>query len=188
MVSDVVAPPLFLERIAPEGFSEQVIAHFEAETVRPRSYQGLVDNDLRECNFTTLPTKWDSLFKDIVRNHMEPYFKHDIDSVMRARPMVYGYPVGVGFVPHHDMVTDIERKRGETNQQPVVGGDYTMVMFCSRPADYGGGELYFPEHGWSFKPPPGSAVVYPTTTDYVHGVKPITRGIRHVIVARFHHL
>lgn len=181
-----VRPPLYLEKIASSDFCAQVIALFQAEKVQPRSYQGLVDNKLRECDFLKLPDTWDSLFHRIAREHMQPYYEREVDPALHDRPMVYGYPVGVGFVPHHDQVTNIETQRGKTNNQPVIGGDYTMVMFLSKQDDYGGGDLYFPELGWSYRPPPGSAIIYPTTTDYIHGVKPITSGIRHVIVARYY--
>lgn len=187
-LSHSIRPPLYLEQIAPQDFCERVIALFKEQEVHPRSYQGLVDHKLRECDFFKLPTHCDDLFQRIALEHMQPYFECDIDPELRDRPMVYGYPVGVGFVPHHDQVTEIETERGRNNNQPVIGGDYTMVMFLSRQEDYGGGALYFPELGWSYRPPPGSAIIYPTTTDYIHGVEPITRGVRHVIVARYYNL
>ena len=183
---EALRPPLFLEEIAPCNFVEQVIQYFKAGDVRPRSYQGLVNHALRECDFIKLPSEYDPFFRMVVLEHMQPYFERKIELCLRDRPMVYGYPVGVGFVPHHDQVTSIELKRGESNNQPVIGGDYTFVLFCSSPDDYDGGELHFPELGWSYRPPAGSAVIYPTTTDYVHGVKPISRGIRYTVVARLY--
>ena len=187
VVTQDVRPPLYIEAFASQEFCEQVIGLFHAQEVKPRSYQGLVDHELRQCDFMLLPTDWDDLFQRIALEHMAKYYEREIDPVLYDRPMVYGYPVGVGFVPHHDQVTDIEVERGKTNSQPVIGGDYTMVMFLSKQEDYAGGALYFPELGWSYRPPPGSAIIYPTTTDYIHGVKPITSGVRYTVVARFHH-
>ena len=178
-------PPLLLREVVSRDVCARVIRHFEIGTSRPRSYQGLVDYELRECTFVKLPSQWDHIFQKIALEQMQPYFQRDIDPCLRDPPMIYGYPIGVGFVPHHDLVTKIELQRGETNGQPVVGGDYTIVLFCSSPDDYDGGELYFPDQGWTYKPPAGSAVIYPATADYVHGVNPITRGIRHVVVGRF---
>lgn len=180
-------PPLLLENAFSREVCTRFIQLFNDSNARPRSYQGVVDHKLRECDFVTLQPEWDPLFHNVVTQHMTPYFDRDINPVLRDRPMLYGYPVGVGFVPHHDMVTSIEVKRGETNRQPVIGGDYTMVLFCASPDSYDGGELYFPDLGWIYKPSAGSAVIYPTTADYVHGVKPITRGIRYTVVARFFH-
>lgn len=184
MTLESLRPPLFIEEITPPGYTERAIRYFETEAAQPRSYQGLVNHELRQCDFVRLPTEYDSFFHEIIREHMQPYFGRKIDTRLRDRPMMYGYPVGVGFVPHHDQVTEIERKRGESNNQPVIGGDYTAVLFCSSPEDYDGGELYFPEQGWSYKPPAGSVVIYPTTTAYIHGVKPITRGVRYTTVCR----
>lgn len=177
-------PPLFIEEIFTQRTCDQIIEYFKSGSTKPRSYQGLVDDNVRKCDFITLPDQFDHHFHQIVRERMQPYFERDIDPRLRARPMVYGYPVGVGFVPHHDQVTKIESARGKTNGQPVIGGDYTIVLFCSSPDEYDGGDLFFPEHGWTYRPPAGSAVVYPTTVDYVHGVKPITRGIRYTTVCR----
>ena len=184
----MIQPPLYLESVASAEFCATLIDYYDTGDRQERSYQGLVDHGVRQCGFVRLPEVWDEVFHDIVRSHMQPYFERAIDHRLRARPMMYGYPVGVGFVPHHDQVTEIERERGRTNGQPVIGGDYTVVFFCSSPDDYDGGELHFPDHGWEYKPPAGSAVVYPTTTDYVHGVKPITRGIRYAVVCRIFNL
>lgn len=179
-------PPLTLERAISAEDCRAIIALFERSESRPRSYQGLVSDAVRRCDFVKLPPDWDGVFARIAIEHMQPYFGRDIDPTLRDRPMLYGYPEGVGFVPHHDLVTDIEVERGKTNGQPVIGGDYTLVMFLSRLDDYGGGALYFPAQGWRFRPPPGTAIIYPATADYIHGVEAITRGVRHVIVARYY--
>lgn len=44
---------------------------------------------------------------------------------------------------------------------------------------YVGGEIYFPEHNISIKPDQGDLVCFPDTPDFVHGVKPITGGVRY---------
>ncbi len=165
---------------------EALIELFERSRTQPRSYQGLVDDNVRNCTFVKLSQEWDPLFAGIAVEHMRPYYEREIDTKLRDRPMVYGYPVGVGFVPHHDLVTEVELERAKSNNQPVIGGDYTMVIFLSKREDYGGGALYFPKYGWSYRPPRGTAIIYPATAAYVHGVKPITEGIRHVVVARYY--
>lgn len=183
-----VRPPLYLERVIPLDTNAAIVDYFATSSRKPRSYQGLVDHRLRECDFVKMPSKWDDLFCKVTAEHMRRYYERDIDPNLIDRPMIYGYPVGVGFVAHHDQVTAIEKKRGETNGQPVVGGDYSIVLFCTEPESYGGGELFFPKYGWEYKPPAGSIVVYPSTTAYVHGVHPITHGIRHTVVCRMFNL
>jgi predicted 2-oxoglutarate/Fe(II)-dependent dioxygenase YbiX len=45
--------------------------------------------------------------------------------------------------------------------------------------DYSGGEIYFPGYDISIKPDAGDLVCFPDTPDFIHGVKPITEGIRY---------
>ncbi|MBS0332949.1 MAG: Fe2+-dependent dioxygenase [Proteobacteria bacterium] len=56
--------------------------------------------------------------------------------------------------------------------------DLSCTVFLSDPAGYDGGELSvrLGTREVDFKPPPGGAVVYPSTT--IHQVKPVTRGER----------
>jgi predicted 2-oxoglutarate/Fe(II)-dependent dioxygenase YbiX len=98
--------------------------------------------------------------------------------------VIYRYPRGVGFTPHHDRVTAIELARARDNGQPVLGGEFTAVLFLSDSEEYGGGELYFPDHRLAFKPASGSLVVFPATEEFVHGVAPVTWGERLTTVAR----
>ena len=45
--------------------------------------------------------------------------------------------------------------------------------------DYAGGDIYFPEYDISIKPEAGDLVSFPDTPNFVHGVRPITSGIRY---------
>jgi hypothetical protein len=44
--------------------------------------------------------------------------------------------------------------------------------------DYDGGDIYFPKYEMSFKPEPGDLLCFPDNPNFIHGVKPITKGIR----------
>jgi len=44
--------------------------------------------------------------------------------------------------------------------------------------DYEGGEIYFPKYGLSYKPKPGDLLCFPDNPNFVHGVRPITKGTR----------
>ena len=46
-------------------------------------------------------------------------------------------------------------------------------------SDYDGGEIYFPAYDISIKPNSGDLICFPDTPDFVHGVKPITKGTRY---------
>jgi predicted 2-oxoglutarate/Fe(II)-dependent dioxygenase YbiX len=48
--------------------------------------------------------------------------------------------------------------------------------------EFEGGELYFPNFNLEYKPIKGSAAVFPCNDkEYIHGVKPITKGIRYAM-------
>ncbi len=68
---------------------------------------------------------------------------------------------------------------------PVMDGfrtDLSFTLFLNEPSSYVGGELVIEENDGTrtFKLPPGSLVLYPTTT--LHRVEPVTQGERLAIV------
>ena len=48
-------------------------------------------------------------------------------------------------------------------------------------SEYMGGEIYFPDYDISIKPNSGDLVCFPDTPDFVHGVRPITGGVRYTL-------
>ena len=59
-----------------------------------------------------------------------------------------------------------------------IRADLSCTIFLTEPGDYDGGELSvrLGTREVDFKPPPGAAVLYPSTT--IHQVRPVTRGER----------
>ena len=55
--------------------------------------------------------------------------------------------------------------------------DIATILYLN--SDYLGGEIYFPKYQISIKPNPGDLLCFPDTVDFVHGVRPITSGIRY---------
>ena len=51
--------------------------------------------------------------------------------------------------------------------------------------DYEGGEIEFPYKKYMYKPRANSLVVFPSTSDYLHGVKKITKGTRYTVAMWF---
>ena len=47
--------------------------------------------------------------------------------------------------------------------------------------DYGGGEIYFPELDWNFKPKADTLLMFPSTSRYIHGVNKVTGGTRYTV-------
>ena len=177
-------PPLFLPDVVSGTQCEEIRKAFLRDTPRPRSYQGIVDDALRNAEFVFLPEDLSTLLDERVHRVIEEWFDVELQRHFVPSPIIYRYPVGVGFLPHHDMVTSLEMKRGETNQQPVLSGDFTVILFVSHPSDFGGGELYFPDLGCEFKPSRGAYVVFPASEDYIHGVRDVTYGERFTAVWR----
>jgi PKHD-type hydroxylase len=163
---------------------EELRARFAAGVPRPRSYQGVVDAELRKCTFEAL--EWADVpeFERLVAQRVEPTFGIALRIEPASPVMLYRYGPGVGFVPHHDEVTEVEVEHAQTNGQPVMGGDITIVAFLNDADEYGGGELFFPDIDASFKPEAGTATVFPATRDFIHGVARVRHGERFTCVAR----
>ena len=73
------------------------------------------------------------------------------------------------YVPHTD-------KQGGMDYR-----DISMVICASRKEDYDGGEFSFPELNISFKLDLGDAIFFESSM--LHGVKPVIRGNRHVLIS-----
>ena len=89
-------------------------------------------------------------------------------AVTKHRPgMAYGAHYDAAFMP--------------VSQRPLRS-DLSCTVFISDPAGYQGGELtlHLGDGDMAFKGPPGSAVVYPSTT--LHEVRPVTSGERVVVI------
>ncbi|MBU1376689.1 MAG: Fe2+-dependent dioxygenase [Alphaproteobacteria bacterium] len=90
---------------------------------------------------------------------------------LMAPPSLSLYRLGMNYGAHADAAF-----------LPIGGrpirADLSCTMFLTDPADYDGGELSvrLGTREIDFKPAPGGAVVYPSTT--IHQVRPVTRGER----------
>lgn len=176
--------PLVINNFLEASRCEEYIEQFNKHVPRPRSYQGVVNATLRECQFVILPSDYVLDFQRFAEQYLESYFKVSISLENAHAPIAFRYPPGVGFVAHHDLVTPIEIERGKYNGQPIVGGDFTVVLFLNKPEDYKGGELFFPNHNLSVKPPQGSIVAFPAKEYYIHEVRPIIEGVRYSAMCR----
>jgi hypothetical protein len=62
-----------------------------------------------------------------------------------------------------------------------VDTPHGLVLYLND--DYEGGELYYPNLEITIKPEAGSLVIHPGNEDYLHGVSPVTSGLRYVTTA-----
>lgn len=176
--------PLVAEKAVTEQFCDKLLAEIDGDKGRPRSYQGVVDVSQRSCDYVALPGRLSAIVGDVIGDHVDDYFATRSKPVEQQAPLIYRYGEGVGFVTHHDEVTDVELERAEHNGQPVVGGDLTTLLFLNCPSNYVGGALYFENPALELRPPKGSLVAFPATRDFMHGVRPIEDGERFTLLAR----
>lgn len=85
------------------------------------------------------------------------------------------WPVGYELHPH----ADAENPGGAPH--PFPWRTLASVIYLND--NYGGGEIYFPNFKLELKPKPGTLVVFPGTLKYLHGVRAVTKGMRHTIAS-----
>lgn len=69
----------------------------------------------------------------------------------------------------------------ETNDHPYYWRNFGCVLYLND--NYSGGEIYFPNQNIEIKPKPNTLVFFPGTMEYLHGVNPITNGIRYTLTS-----
>ncbi|MEV0850433.1 2OG-Fe(II) oxygenase [Streptomyces sp. NPDC049954] len=176
--------PLLVESAIPLSLCGALTDHAHGQTARSRTYQGVIDESLRKSEYVEVPTYLEQAVVSHCAEHIRSHFGIVPTRVATQPAVIYRYGPGIGFVAHHDEVTDIERERARTNGQPVVGGNLTLVVWLNTPDSYGGGELFFENPAQEIKPHCGTVVAFPATRDHIHGVRPITRGERVTLVVR----
>jgi hypothetical protein len=85
------------------------------------------------------------------------------------------WPPGYELLPH----ADAENPGGEPH--PYPWRHFASVIYLND--DYGGGAIHFPELGIDLRPPVRTLLVFPGTLDYLHGVRPVTHGMRHTLAS-----
>jgi hypothetical protein len=85
------------------------------------------------------------------------------------------WPPGYELLPH----ADAENPGGEPH--PYPWRHFASVIYLND--DYGGGAIHFPELGIELRPPVRTLLVFPGTLDYLHGVRPVTQGMRHTLAS-----
>ena len=165
-----------------ESICNAIIARFHEADAFARSYQGVVDKKIRHCMSAPLNDCDFGVLENFIQQQMSPFLGCTFKAGFSVNPLVNAYPVGVGMAPHHDMVTDIELKRAETNNQPVMGGDYTIILLLNDLPKNAGGEVHFPDYALKVPCIKGTCIAF--RVDVVHEVLSIVKGVRYSVVAR----
>ena len=77
--------------------------------------------------------------------------------------------------PHADAVNP------DGSDHPYAYRKYGCVYYLND--DYEGGEIYFPNFDVEVKPKSNTMIFFPGDLDHLHGVREITKGVRHTIAS-----
>lgn len=181
IIANPVKPePLISDSYFPSYFCQSIIDEFESKVAINRSFHGMVNKEFRDCKYVSLPLNFYTPLLDFVQTKMTEHFKCAFKNEFSAPPLIYKYDIGVGMKPHHDMVSNLEVERCKISMQPILGGDYTIVLFLNDMELKHGGLLKF--HNVDIIPQTGTMVAF--RVDLVHEVTPIIFGSRYSLVAR----
>lgn len=97
-----------------------------------------------------------------VHQFVRESYKTDIEPIDLTKTHIARFGEGYGMHEHFD------------SSRP---NDIATLIYLNN--DYEGGEIYFPELDISIKPKAGDLVCFPDTPDFIHGVRPISKGIRY---------
>ena len=68
---------------------------------------------------------------------------------------------------------------GSQKNHPTSFRTWSAIFYIND--DYEGGEIEFPLKKFTYKPKSNSLVVFPSTSEYLHGVKEVTKGTRYTV-------
>jgi predicted 2-oxoglutarate/Fe(II)-dependent dioxygenase YbiX len=122
--------------------------------------------------------KIEDLFRNTVKNIINPFYQVEVDS--SEIPQVLSYGIGGHYRPHIDGESIWMTPRGEKIWKKSTDRDLSIVFFLNN--DFEGGDFIFPELKVRVRPEPGMMVCFPSNHHYMHGVEPVTKGKRYSIV------
>lgn len=116
------------------------------------------------------------LVRLLFRDQAEPFFGRKLRSL--ESPHVLRYSPGSYYRPH----ADSDRLNPDTNRwEKVRDRDVSLLFYLDD--GYTGGEITFPNFEFKIRPRPGTLLMFPSDCRYLHGVLPVTQGVRHTIVS-----
>jgi len=178
--------------INPEGLQE-LITHIKSSPAEDLSVfdpdktnatgktSWIVDKQTRDTQIVPmgpLYPKIEDLFRNTVKNIINPFYQVEVDS--SEIPQVLSYGIGGHYRPHIDGESIWMTPRGEKIWKKSTDRDLSMVFFLNN--DFEGGDSVFPELRVRVRPEPGMMVCFPSNHHYMHGVEPVTKGKRYSIV------
>ena len=142
----------------------------------------IVDKQTRDTQIVPmgpLYPKIEDLFRNSVREIINPFYQCEVDS--SEIPQVLSYGIGGHYKPHIDGESIWMTPRGEKIWKKSTDRDLSIVFYLND--DFEGGDFIFPELKIRVRPEPGMMVCFPSNHHYSHGVEPVTKGKRYSIVS-----
>lgn len=138
----------------------------------------IIDRESRfvySCSTFKQPEFINGIIQTIVSNVIEVDNQCEVD--YWEYPQLLKYVVG----GHYGQHCDAETYNEETQVwKRVTNRHLSLLLYLD--AEYEGGELVFPKLNMVMTPKPGQIIVFPSNSNYVHGVRPLLSGTRHVLV------
>lgn len=142
----------------------------------------IVDKQTRDTQIVPmgpLYPKIEDLFRNAVKNIINPFYQCEVDS--SEIPQVLSYGIGGHYKPHIDGESIWVTPRGEKIWKKSTDRDLSIVFYLND--EFEGGDFIFPELKIRVRPEPGMMVCFPSNHHYMHGVEPVTKGKRYSIVS-----
>ena len=178
--------------INPEGLQE-LVTHIKSSPAEDLSVfdpdktnatgktSWIVDKQTRDTQIVPmgpLYPKIEDLFRNTVKNIINPFYQVEVDS--SEIPQVLSYGIGGHYRPHIDGESIWMTPRGEKIWKKSTNRDLSIIFYLNN--DFEGGDFVFPELKVRVRPEPGMMVCFPSNHHYMHGVEKITKGKRYSIV------
>jgi predicted 2-oxoglutarate/Fe(II)-dependent dioxygenase YbiX len=128
----------------------------------------------------SLASTFTNLIAHAVKTHINPYFNIELQSAEQVQFLKYG--VGGHYKPHPDGEALWHEK--DTNRlvwKKNIERDISILIYLN--SEYEGGQLIFPDQHITLNPKPGMLVAFPSTHCFMHGVTPVTSGVRYALVS-----
>lgn len=105
-----------------------------------------------------------------------PHYGGDIEWF--ELPEILRYRAGGEYKPHADSENWIASER---QWRRVIDRDLSILLYLNE--GFTGGEIAFPNFGFTLAPKRGLLIAFPSDGRYVHAARPVTSGVRYALVS-----
>lgn len=142
----------------------------------------ILDRRVRDTQEVELPevvrARIEAFHRRVVERCVQPFYDVTVRDWEPFQLLHYG--TGGHYVPHVDGESPLRDEDDRQFWEKSLDRDLSVVYFLSD--GFAGGELVFPELSLSLKPRRGTLVCFPSDHHFLHGVQPVTTGLRYTLV------